>query len=93
MNRSLLKKYARLVARVGANVGGGDNVLINSSLEGVDLARLICEECYRLGARKVHVNYNDRTVSRLKMLNEDVETLTDIPSFVADMKNSFTDPY
>lgn len=92
MNRSLLKKYARLVARVGANVGGGDNVLINSSLEGVDLARLICEECYRLGARKVHVNYNDRTVSRLKMLNEDVETLTDIPSFVADMKNSFTDP-
>ena len=92
MNRSLLKKYARLVARVGANVGGGDNVLINSSLEGVDLARLICEECYHLGARKVHVNYNDRTVSRLKMLNEDVETLTDIPSFVADMKNSFTDP-
>lgn len=92
MNKALLKKYAELVARIGANVGNGDNVLINSSLEGVDLARLVCEECYRLGARKVHVNYNDRTISRLKMLNESVETLTDIPSFVADMKNSFTDP-
>ena len=92
MNKALLKKYAELVARIGANVGNGDNVLINSSLEGVDLARRVCEECYRLGARKVHVNYNDRTISRLKMLNESVETLTDIPSFVADMKNSFTDP-
>ena len=92
MNKSLLKKYARLVARVGANVGEGDNVLINSSLEGVVLARLVCEECYRLGARKVHVNYNDRVVSRLKFLNESKETLTDIPQFVAQMKNSFSDP-
>ena len=92
MNKSLHKKYARLVARVGANVGEGDNVLINSSLEGVGLARLVCEECYRLGARKVHVNYNDRVVSRLKFLNENKETLTDIPQFVAQMKNSFSDP-
>ena len=92
MNKSLLKKYARLVARVGANVGEGDNVLINSSLEGVGLARLVCEECYRLGARKVHVNYNDRVVSRLKFLNESKETLTAIPQFVAQMKNSFSDP-
>ena len=41
MNKALLKKYAELVARIGANVGNGDNVLINSSLEGVDLARLV----------------------------------------------------
>ncbi len=89
MNQTLLKKYAKLVTVTGANVGKGDDVLINSSLEGAPLARLICEQCYKRGARRVYVNYNDRKISRLKFINEDVDTLTDIPSFVSDMKNSY----
>ena len=92
MNKALLKKYAKLVTTVGANVGKDDDVLINSSLEGVPLSRLICEECYKAGARRVHVNYNDRAVSRLKFLNENIETLADIRPFVADMKNSYDRP-
>ena len=92
MNKALLKKYAKIVTTVGANVGKDDDVLINSSLEGVPLSRLICEECYKAGARRVHVNYNDRAVSRLKFLNENIETLADIRPFVADMKNSYDAP-
>lgn len=89
MNSAILKKYAKLLVATGANVGKGDDVLINSSLEGAPLARLVCEECYRRGAKRVLVNYNDRKASRIRFLNETTETLTDIPSFVADMKNSY----
>lgn len=92
MNAVLLEKYAELVTVVGANVGEGDDVLINSSLEGVDLARLVCEQCYKLGAKRVYVNYNDRKTSRLKFLHESLETITDIPSFAAEMKNSYDRP-
>lgn len=38
MNSAILKKYAKLLVATGANVGKGDDVLINSSLEGAPLA-------------------------------------------------------
>jgi aminopeptidase len=60
----LLRRYAELVVRVGANVGEGQDVLINAYVEHAPLARALSEAAYAAGARCVSVHYGDQYVKR-----------------------------
>ena len=55
MTKKLIKKYAELVARVGANVQKDQEVVINASVDQVEFVSLVVEECYKLGAKSVTV--------------------------------------
>jgi len=52
MNKTALRKYARLIAEVGANVQKGQEVIVRSNVETAEFAYLVCEECYKLGAKE-----------------------------------------
>lgn len=77
------------MVRIGACVRKDDDVLIVSSLEGAPLAQAITEYCYKAKAKRVTVVYSDDKASRLHFLYQDEATLTDIPSWEAEMKNSY----
>ena len=46
MNKTRLRKYARLIARCGANVQKGPNVMIMAELDQPKFVEMITEECY-----------------------------------------------
>ena len=55
MTKKILRKYAKLVAGVGANVQKDQEVIINANVDQVEFVSLVVEECYKLGAKSVTV--------------------------------------
>ncbi|MCF0115872.1 MAG: aminopeptidase [Erysipelotrichaceae bacterium] len=78
MNLKTMKKYAEIAVVMGANVQPNQDVEIHSSLENAPFAQCLVEECYKAGARRVKVEWNHTGISRLKLLNESVDTLSEI---------------
>lgn len=74
MNKTRLKKYARLIARVGVNVQRGQEVIINAGLDQPEFIKLLVDECYRAGAKKVDVewSYMPLTASNVRYCTEEV---------------------
>ena len=58
MKKTVLKKYARLIAERGANVQKGQEVFIAAALDQPDFVTLVADECYKLGAKKVVVDWS-----------------------------------
>ena len=75
ISENLLKKYAELIVRTGANVQKGQVVQLTVSVEQHRFADLVIEECYRAGAKKVNIDWQSDTASRLHYLYADAETL------------------
>ncbi|WP_151084112.1 aminopeptidase [Nocardioides cynanchi] len=80
----LLEKYARLVVRVGVNVQPGQEVEISCLPEQAEVARVLAEEAYRVGASRVTIDYNDRHLQRAAVLHAPEETLGTTPEHVLD---------
>lgn len=64
MNRKTLKSYARLIAKAGVNVQRGQEVLISAELDQPDFVRMVVDECYKLGASKVSVDWSYQPLTR-----------------------------
>ena len=57
-SENILRKYARLIVRTGANVQPGQIVQLSVSVEQHAFAAMVIEECYQAGAQKVNVDWN-----------------------------------
>lgn len=61
-----LEKYAELTIKVGVNIQPKQTLVVNTTLEGAELVRIIVKKAYEAGARNVVVNWNDDSVNRTK---------------------------
>lgn len=86
MKDNLLRKYAKLGVVMGVNLQEGQTLIVNTSVEGKELARMVVEEAYRVGAKEVIVNWNDDLISRMHYEHQDVETLCNIPNWMVEQK-------
>ena len=92
VSETLLKKYAELIVRTGANVQPGQVVNLTVSVEQHAFAALIIEECYKAGAKKVNVDWVYDVQTRLNFLYASEETLcTVLPWEEAKMKQMTVD--
>ena len=57
MKKTLLKKYANLIARVGANIQKGQPVFLYVNVNASDFAVMVADACYRAGASEVIVDW------------------------------------
>ena len=64
MKKTVLKAYAKLIARSGVSVRKKDIVIINAGLDQPDFVNMVVEECYRAGAQKVIVDWSYPAVSK-----------------------------
>ena len=64
MNKTRLKKYAKLIARVGANVQKGQNVIIAAELDQPEFVEMLTGECYKAGARRVFVDFMHQPLTK-----------------------------
>ena len=67
MNKTRLRKYANLIARVGANVQKGQEVIINAELDQPEFVKMVVEECYKAGAKKVLVDWSYQPLTKLNV--------------------------
>ena len=92
VSEKVLRKYAELIVRTGANVRPGQVVNLTVSVEQHAFAALIIEECYKAGAKKVNVDWAYDVQSRLNFLYASEETLgTVLPWEEAKMKQMTVD--
>ena len=81
MKKTVLKKYAHLLAAVGINVKKGQEVIIKAELDQPEFVRMLTAECYRLGARRVTVDFSDQRIDRLHAKHRTLTTLSELPSY------------
>lgn len=70
-----LRKYARLIAEVGAKVQKNEEVWVNADLDQPEFVALVVEECYKLGAKFVDVKWNYPEIGKLTYKYASVATL------------------
>ena len=78
MKQTILRKYARLIARVGANIQRGQDVLIFCGLDQPKFVQLLVDECYKAGARKVKVEFDHQPLYKLDVRHQTVTTLSKV---------------
>ena len=55
MKKTVLRKYAQLIAQTGVNVQPGQEVFIAADLDQPEFVKMLVEECYKRKAKKVVV--------------------------------------
>ena len=78
MQKTVLKNYAKLLARVGLNVQKGQEVIITAELDQPEFVAMAAEECYRAGASRVRVEWTHQPLSKLSALYCSEETLSEV---------------
>ncbi len=78
MKQTILRSYARLIARVGVNIQKGQDVLISCELDQPKFVELLVDECYKAGARKVKVEFNYQPLAKLHYRHCSVTTLSKV---------------
>ena len=78
ITQEILKQYARLIVRSGANVQQGQTVMLCIAVDQHAFAELLTEECYLAGARKVNVEWQCDGISRLHYLHAAQEVLSEV---------------
>ena len=66
MQKTILKNYAKLLARVGLNVQKGQEAVIAAQPDQAEFVAFCAEECYRAGASKVRVEWSCQPLARLR---------------------------
>ena len=74
MKKSIMKKYASTVVKIGANVKKGQYVIITASVNQSEFTKYLVEECYKAKARYVKVNFFSDDISRLSYQNVKYDT-------------------
>ncbi|MEE1143747.1 MAG: aminopeptidase [Acutalibacteraceae bacterium] len=78
MKKTILKKYANLIAQTGANVQKGQEVMIYADLDQPEFVKMLVEECYKLGAKKVMVEWDYQPLTKLNVKYRSLKTLSTI---------------
>ena len=76
MNKTVLRRYARLIAEKGANVQKGQEVWIRAELEQPEFVKMLVEECYRRGAKRVSVDWGYEPLTKLHARYQTEKTLS-----------------
>ena len=58
MNKTQMRRYAKLLARTGINVKKGQWVVVQAELDQPEFVEMVVEELYRAGAGKVSVEWS-----------------------------------
>ena len=89
MKNSILKKYAHLICKVGANVQKGQDVILYIDIHHEDLANFIVEDCYRLGANHVRVEWDSDKLTKTTYKKASLKALSTIPEWAIQREKHY----
>ena len=65
MKKTVLRKYARLIAVKGVNIQKKQEVIIQCELDQPEFVKILVEECYKAGAGKVIVDWSYQPLTKI----------------------------
>ena len=78
MRKSQLKKYAKLIVKVGLNVKKGQSVFIAAGLDQPEFVTMVVEECYKAGASEVYMEWSHQPIEKLSSNYRSLESLSEM---------------
>ena len=84
MKKTTLKQYAKLIARVGANVQKNQNVVISASVTDEYFVKYVVEECYKAKAKHVRIDWYSDEITKLTYKNVKTEVLKNVPNYMVE---------
>ena len=81
MKKSILKKYAHLIVKVGANVQKGQDVIVMANVDQEQLVTFIVEDCYRQKANSVEVRWLSDKLTKVTYKKASVKALSYVPEW------------
>ena len=75
MKKSVLREYARLIVRMGANVQKGQDVNVYADLDQPEFVKMVVEECYKAKAREVILFWNYQPLEKIHTRYQSVKTM------------------
>ncbi len=78
MKKTVLREYARLIARVGLNVQKGQTVLVQADLDQPEFVQMVVDECYKAKAKEVIVQWMYQPLAKLHYRYQNVKTLGEV---------------
>lgn len=81
MKKSILREYARLIARSGVNIQPGQEVFITAELDQPEFVKMLVEECYRCKASKVVVDWSYQPLQKLHFRYRTLTSLSKLDNY------------
>ena len=81
MNKTMQRKYARLIARVGANIKKGQPVRIYAEADQHEFVTILVGECYKAGASRVEVDFSFQAITKLNYKHRSLKSLSEVPAW------------
>ena len=91
MKKTVLREYARLIIRCGANVQKGQEVLIHADLDQPEFVKMVVEEAYKAKAREVTVLWNYQPLQKIHTRYQSVKTLGEVKEWQKARQQHYCD--
>ena len=78
MKKSVIRKYAQLAVRAGANLKKGQGCVIGAEVDQHEFAEMVAQEAYRAGAGWVRFDWADQAATKLKYRHETLTRLSKV---------------
>lgn len=91
MKKTVLRKYAHLIAVKGVNIQKKQEVIIQCELDQPEFVKMLVEECYKAGAGKVIVNWDYQPLTKLHYRHQSVTTLSKVEKWEQERLQHYVD--
>lgn len=91
MKKTIIKEYADLIVKLGANVQKGQDVIINIDIDQELLASYLVKSCYDAKARNVTINWNSDKISKIKFKKASINSLKLVPDWYLNREQYYVD--
>ena len=81
MKKTMQRKYAKLIARVGANVQKGQAVRLFINADQYEFATILVDECYKAGASHVDIDWRWQPITKLHYRHMSLKLLSQVPKW------------
>ena len=81
MKKTVLRSYAKLIAACGVNIQKGQEVFIQAELDQPEFVTMLVEECYKLKAKKVVVDWSHQPIDKLHVRYRSLTTMSKLDNY------------
>lgn len=79
-----LYDFATLVLKIGVNIQKDQGLEIICPVEKAEVAETFAKCAYDLGAKIVHVRWEDEKINKINYMGASIDTLCDVPDWIAE---------
>ncbi len=78
MKKTVLREYARLIVRCGANVQKGQTVIVHAGLDQPEFVQMVVEEAYKAKAKEVTVEWSYQPLTKTHVRYKTLKTMATV---------------